>query len=126
MRRQVRCRVAEGLFDLRPLEVPHIVQPRAGEIGVGKIGPGEISILEHGTAQIRAGEIGVRRPRVRAGRLSCKLRRMAFGTDRSPGVISRRNSHEEIERQQGERTELWEPGQARILADHRSTPTCQM
>ena len=66
------------------------------------------------------------RPRVRAGRLSCKLRRMAFGADRGPGVISRRNSHEEIERQEDERTELWEPGQARILADHQSTPACQM
>ena len=66
------------------------------------------------------------RPRVRAGRLSCKLRRMAFGADRGPGVISRRNAHEEIERQQGERTELSESGQARILGDHQSTPTCRM
>ena len=65
MRRQDRCRVAEGLFDLRRQEVPHIVQPRAGEVGLGKIGPGEIGIIEHGTAQIRAGEIGVRQSRMR-------------------------------------------------------------
>ena len=65
MRRQDRCRVAEGLFELRRQEVPHIVQPRAGEIGLGKIGAGEIGIIEHGTAQICAGEIGVRQSRMR-------------------------------------------------------------
>ena len=64
MERQDRGIVDPGLLKLCPGQILGVAQLRAAQIGIGKIGAGEICVIEEGAAQIRGGEVGLIEPRM--------------------------------------------------------------
>jgi hypothetical protein len=64
LRRQDRRFIAEGFVKLRVGQVARLRQVRAAEIGTGKSGSSEISMIEQRLAEIGIGKVGAVEPRI--------------------------------------------------------------